>query len=161
MIRFSVGHFLYSLFIVFPLFGVLSCASPEKRGFDDGVLVSTVRTYELLVLENYELLMIMDDEGDTGPSRHRNLVVGRLNSALYHLGAAIKMMEGRKKWPESVLTEASHEKDREERKMFMRELENRWLREWKESFDDEAIYPFRELALETYKKYGNAFGIGD
>ena len=135
-----------------------SCASIEKRGFDDGLLVSAIQTYELLVMENYDLLKLMDEEGDTGPSRHRNLVVARLNSALTQLGAIFKEIEDRKNWPES-LVEQMHQGEVNIDESFAKALQERWDREWKASFDDEDPEGFREIALERYIKYGNAFAI--
>ncbi len=140
-----------------------SCASiekrGEKRGFDDGVLFSTIQTYELLVMENYDLLKLMDEEGDTGPSRRRNLVVARLNSALAHLGGVIKGLEGRKDWPKSVLEQVRKEEYIANNHSFARALKAQWESKWKASFDDEDREGFRELALERYIKFGNAFGL--
>ena len=141
-------------------FFLLSCSTIKKeRAFNNGVVFSTIRTYELLVMENYELLNLMEEEGDTGPSRRRNLIVGRLNSALYHLGGTIKMIEGKKEWPQEVYKEIGDKEALNERREYMKALKEKWEREWKESFDSEAEGPYRELALETYIRYGNAFGI--
>jgi len=147
------------LLLFFLTMMISSCASIEERAFNDGLLFSTIRTYELLVMENYELLNLMEEEGDTGPSRHRNLIVGRLNSALYSLGGTIKMIYGKKDWPEEVYSQIGSEEELNERKAYMKVLKEKWEKEWKESFDSEAEEPYRELALETYIKYRNAFGI--
>ncbi|MDH3976026.1 MAG: hypothetical protein OEV42_17260 [Deltaproteobacteria bacterium] len=131
----------------------------EEQGFEKGRLFMTVQTYELLVHENCELLRLMDEEGDTGPSRHRNLVMGRLNSALYQLGEMIKSFEGRDEWPEAVLDYVRQEGYAENNRQFASNLKDQWEREWKESFDSEDPEGYRVLALETYLNYGNAFAV--
>lgn len=124
-----------------------------------GAEFMTVQTYELLIHENYELLLLMDEEGDTGPSRHRNLIVGRLNSALYHLGSMIKDFHERKEWPLPVVRYVSVNGYADDNRQFVKAFKGRWESEWKESFDDEDPQGYRMRALETYLKYGNAFGI--
>lgn len=157
--------FTKKLIFIFLFFFLLNaCASfdalkIEEEAFEKGSLLVTVQTYDLLLQENYELLKLMDEEGDTEPSRHRNLIVARLNSALYHLGGMIKSMEGNVLWPQSVIVSFLTEEYVENNRQFAKTLKNRWEREWKESFDDEDGDGYRELAIETYLKYGNAFKL--
>jgi len=158
-------HFPKKLPFILLLFLFSSCASVdpvkiEERGFEKGSLFMTVQTYELLVHENYELLKLMDEEGDTGPSRRRNLVVARLNSALYQLGSMIKSFQGTEEWPAAVLQQVRQEGYVENNRQFVQDLKPRWEREWKESFNDEDPEGYRQLAIETYLQWGNAFKIG-
>ena len=151
----------YSAIFLLLLFSLTlhSCASIERRGVEDGTLVTYLQTYELLVMENYDLLKLMDEEGDTGPSRRRNLVVARLNSALAHLGGMIAQIEKRKRWPALVYEMLKEEGYLARNRAFAAELKERWAREWKESFDDEDPENYREVAIDTYLRCGNPFGI--
>jgi len=150
--------------LILILFFLSSCASVdavkiEEQGFETGTFYMTVQTYELLLHENYELLRLMDEEGDIGPSRHRNLIRGRLNSALYHLGAIIKSFEGRQEWPGALLQYVQQEGYLENNRQFIMNMKEQWESQWKESFDDEDPEGYRMVAIETYIEFGNAFKI--